>query len=298
MHKSPTYGGAAKYWTRLRSGVYKSAVWDLHIRRRMNKYAVFLDIDQTSFYGQDGNDVPNCLQIDKRYDILPSVVSLLVNPAMIAAVRELEGKLGTVRIVLYTAKYDLPVHIPADSKFRVDSNDIYFPAHTHIRELPVFPDKSTFANFNRLFLVRDAICAHLDRVSVEMFVTSRPGKCVVRTCGMIHPAAEPENTYLFDDRVDLAGTYHVITIPAFNSLAEESKDAIYALVGTHRLSERAVAFAKTAQEEHSCLGEADRIRLNWSRDPPKQWCLSFLDTIECVVFRFVDLWGEDDGLEL
>ena len=262
----------------------------------MQKYVIFLDIDQTSFYGQDGNDIPNCLQIDQRHDILPQVISLLVNPAMIAAVRELEEKLGTVRIVLYTAKFDLPACIPKESKFRVDSEDIYFPAHTHVRELPIFPNKSTFTNFSRLFQIRDAICAHLDRVSIEMIVTSRPGKCVVRTCGMIVPPANPENTYLFDDRVDLAGNFNVITVPAFNSLTAERKDAIYALVGTHRLSDRAAIFAESAQKEHSCLGEANRIKVNWSTDQPKQWSLSFLYSIECMVFRFADVWGEEEDM--
>jgi len=259
----------------------------------MYKSTLFLDIDQTSFYGHDGNDIPGCLQIDNKVGIIPGVMSLLVNPAMIDAVREIEGKLGTSRIVLYTAKYDLPSYMPADSRFLVDPGHIYFPAHTQMHDLPIFAQRTEYFAFKRLFHVRDAICAHLDRTSIEVVVTSCPGKCVVSTCGKLSPPAEPENAFLFDDRVDLAGQYHVITVPVFNTVTEECKDALYALVGSHKLSERAAGFAATAPEGHSCLGEMNRINVNWSKDVPQRWSLSFLESIECVVFRFADLW--DDG---
>jgi hypothetical protein len=266
----------------------------------MSKYTIMLDIDMTSFIGQDGNDIPCCLQKDGRSDILPALMPLLVNPAMVTAVRAIEQKLGDVRIVLYTARPALltVMAYASSSSFNVGDEDLYFPKHVQTDNLPLFLDKDTYNKFRRLFLVRDAICGHLQRDSVEVVVTSRPGKCVVRTCGMLSPPAEPENAYLFDDRVDLAGQYHVITVPAFNAVTDACKDAIYKVIGPVPLSKATAVFASTGLEGHKCLGEMNRLVVNSTTDMPREWSISFLDLIENMIFRFTGEWMDvDSGLD-
>jgi hypothetical protein len=265
-----------------------------------SKYTIMLDIDMTSFLGQDGNDIPCCLQKDGRAHILPALMPLLVNPAMVTAVRAIEQRLGDVRVVLYTAKADLVTVMAHTSSnaFSAGEKDLYFPKHTQVEHLPPLPDDHARNKFRRLFLTRDAICGHLQRDSVEIVVTSRPGKCVVRTCGLLSPPAEPENAYLFDDRVDLAGQYHVITVPEFNAVTDACKDAIYKVIGPAPLSKAAAAYASTGIEGHRCLGGLNRIVVNYTTDAPKEWSLSFLDLIEHMIFRFTSEWMDvDSGLD-
>jgi hypothetical protein len=258
---------------------------------------VLLDIDQTSMYGNDCNDVITCLQIDDMNDVIPQVISLLVNPAMVKAVKTIEQKLGHVRIVLYSARYNLLQDMGPGTVFNVGGEDLYFPKHTQMKDLPLFDSKIKYNKFKRLFLARDAICQYLGKDSIEMVITSRPGKCVVRTCGLISPPANPENAYLFDDRIDLAGQYHVITIPVYNAVTETCKESIYALVGSKPLSDKAVTFAWTAEKEHGCLGEANRICVNTVDAPPKEWCLSFMDSIERMIFQYACVWMGDNTEE-
>ena len=255
---------------------------------------ILLDMDQTSIYGNDCNDVITCLQIEEMDSLIPQVISLLVNPSMVKAVKAIEQKLGPVRIVLYSARYNLLKDMGADTVFNVGGEDLYFPKHTEMKDLPLFFAKIKYNKFRRLFLARDAICQYLGKDSIEMVITSRPDKCVVRTCGIISPPANPENAYLFDDRIDLAGQYHVITIPVYNAVTEPCRDSVYALIGSKPLSDRAVSFACTAEKEHGCLGEANRIRVITADTPPKEWCLSFMDSIERMIFRYACVWMDDD----
>ena len=245
-------------------------------------------------YGNDCNDVITCLQIDEMNDVIPQAISLLVNPSMVNAVKTIEQKLGSVRIVLYSARFNLLQDIGPDTAFNAGGEDLYFPKHTQMKDLPLFDSKINFNKFKRLFLVRDAICQFIGKDSIEVVITSRPGKCVVRTCGLLSPSANPENAYLFDDRVDLAGQYHVVTVPVYNAVAESCRDSLYALVGSKPLSDRAVIFAETAEKGRGCLGEANRISVNIADAPLKEWGLSFMDSIERMIFQYACVWMDDD----
>jgi hypothetical protein len=264
----------------------------------MKNYTIMLDIDMTSLFGHDGNDILCCLQMENRSQILPAIIPLLINPEMVKAIHKIEQKLGVVRIVLYTARYALIPDMKSASNtihsFQASDEDLYFPKHIGVKDLPLFTHKLTYDKFRRLFLVRDAICAQLHRSSVEMVVTSRPGKCVVRTCGMLSPSADPENAFLFDDRVDLAGQYHVIKVPEFNAVTVECRDTVYALIGPAPLSETVVNFATTASDGHRCLGKGNTIVMNSSKKTPKEWDLSFLDSIEHTLFHLTNMWLQDE----
>ena len=257
-------------------------------------HTVLLDVDNTSMYGNDCNDIPSCLQIDERNDIIRSVISTLVNPSMVKAVKGIEQKLGPVRVVLYSAKFNLLQDMGSGTTFNAGSDDLYFPKHTEMKDLPLFDSKIKYNKFKRLLLIRDVICEYLGKDSIEIVITTRPGKCVVRTCGMLSPPANPENAYLFDDRLDLAGQYHVITVPVYNAVSESCKALLYTLIGPIPLSTRAVEFAQTAGPENGCLGEFNCIRVNTTSEPVEEWNLSFMDSIEHMIFQYACAWVDDD----
>jgi hypothetical protein len=241
-------------------------------------HTLFLDLDKSSFYGQDANDVLTVLQMDDRQDLLESVVPLLINPAMVKAVKEVERLSGPARVVIYTAKGNMPGCIPEGHPLKATNQELYLPVGSTMHDVPADLNIHQKHIFQRLIRIRDAISKCLGRgeAGIEAIVTASMTKSVAYACCLLKPAADVDTAYLFDDRPDLDGQYHVIKVDPFNAVSKERKQEIDTLLCNFRMSGDAADFAATSAPPHLCLGEGNRVVVNLSVQEGNAWRTPFL----------------------
>jgi hypothetical protein len=234
---------------------------------------VLIDLDSSTMYGNDYNDLVWILQLmhHSRREIL-SVMRKLLNPAMAAAVRRIESHGHSVRACVYTRKSGMVEHLSYSSRFRVGNGDIYFPASSKLREVLHHSD-AQYHSFERLFFARQMIGEALGRTDIEMVLTNSH-KSVAATCtSTLVPQADPGNAILYDDNTD----YEDATIvPLFETISHANAQAILDIVGREPVDARLVKIIRNGMDEFYCsLDAADCVSIAASDDPVSDWPVPF-----------------------
>ena len=191
----------------------------------------FLDLDKCSQYGQDTKDLLNLAQSKlKSRDYQISLMSKLLNPSMISAMRTLLAKHPEARVCIYTMKGGIvsgrgvpPILLKAGEGYipSTMTEDVYFDLG-NISESMVKP-------IRRIFVARDAIQQVLGLATPPEIIITGVRKNIKRACAtLLQPPTNPYLAFLWDDNQEIAGDFHVLTVPEFVAVPPTLADDIHA----------------------------------------------------------------------
>ena len=224
----------------------------------------FLDLDKCSQYGQDTKDLLNLAQAKKmstEYQV--SLMSKLLNPSMIRAMQTLLAKHPKARVCIYTMKGGIvaqrgvprsllkagegyiPSEMTADEYFELDKRSVSIEMHQ-----PVL----------RIFVAREAIQQVLGLSTPPEIIITGVRKNVKRACAtLLNPPTNPYLAFLWDDNRDIAGEFHVLTVPEYVAVPPSLEVEIH--------SELEVMFPKRHLDTHD-----DRGLISFLKGAPPGCC--------------------------
>ena len=248
------------------------------------------DIDQCTLYGEDTNDLIALAQFDKRPDSsIKTLLTMLVNPAMVTAARKLLAQHPNARICLYTRKSNfirdrgVPFHM-------LKAGEAYFPSETTLEEVlasesPRIP-RHLVECYERLFMTRSVVQEVLGLANPPELIVTSVRKSVQRVCEtLLNPPADPRHAYLWDDNEEIRNDNHVIPVPKFNSFSPASADMIQGYLGAmydgKGLDPETQAnnskFISTAAKNHSCYNQKDNTFFVYTNtNDPVEWDLPLI----------------------
>ena len=226
----------------------------------------FLDLDQCSLYGEDCNDLISLAQsTGMPSSSIKALMLTLINPAMLQAMRTLLARHPNARVCIYTRKSGF-ITKNAVPRSMLKAGEAYIKSHITVDDIFESEDPSihsTMINpYKRLFLARKIIQELLGLESPPELIITSVTKSVKRAClSLLDPPADPCHAFLWDDNVEIAGGFHVITVPKYNavtpsaaSLVEQQLDAMFE--GRKLDGERhakIISFLCSALPEYSCM---------------------------------------------
>ena len=226
----------------------------------------FLDLDQCSLYGEDCNDLISLTQsTGMPFSSIKALMLTLVNPAMLRAMRTLLARHPNARVCIYTRKSGF-ITRNAVPRSMLKAGEAYI--QSHITEDDIFESENPsipstmITPYKRLFLARSAIQELLGLKSPPELIITSVTKSVKRAClSLLNPPADPSRAFLWDDNLDIAGRFHVITVPKYNAvppavalMVEQQLDGMFdgrKLEG--RRHSATISFLRSALPNHSCL---------------------------------------------
>ena len=251
----------------------------------------FFDLDQCTLYGEDTNDLITLAQFSKQPESsIRALLTMLVNPAMVTAARQLLTQNPDARICLYTKKSGfirdrgVPLHM-------LKAGEAYFPSETTLEEVlasdsPRIPP-GLVKPYERLFMTRSVVQEVLGLANPPELIVTSVRKNVQRVCEtLLNPPADHRHAYLWDDNEEIQNDYHVIPVPKFNSFSTASADLIHsyldAMFDGKGLDAETQAknsrFLSTANPKHACYNQTENVFFVYTdaHNDPVKWDLPFI----------------------
>jgi hypothetical protein len=246
-----------------------------------------LDLDLCSQYGNDTFDLLNLAQTEKQSEaFMLSLMSKLLNPSMLCALRQLVAKHPNARVCLYTMKGGIlrgggvPSSLVHDSEGYVPSNITY----SDYIELGV--NTKMHGPVMRVFLARDAIQEALGLKSAPEIIICGSRKSVRHACTtLLQPPTNPDLAFLWDDNKDIKDDFHVFTVPEYKAmppaLADAVNDDLEVMYPERKITNpKLVAFLAGAPAGTSSYDPSTkRVFVRVAQDPLPEWPVPDLPVI-------------------
>jgi hypothetical protein len=218
---------------------------------------VMLDLDKTSLYGNDGNDLPLSLQWqDTPHAVVAELYKLLVSPNIRPALEQVHAQADDVTVVIYTRR---PQVVHYTSPYRQESVHMLFnPAWHDARGQLLLPGHvETAADMmeeytgvallqeerrdvekilERLLGARDAVASELGLAYTPTIVVTGTAKVVEGTAAAL--GLPGEHAVLFDDNPELARDAKVVTVEPLTSLPEHQRQRVLDFMQPHLPAEQ------------------------------------------------------------
>eukprot|EP00290_Baffinella_frigidus_P021353 CAMPEP_0180192822 /NCGR_PEP_ID=MMETSP0987-20121128/2174_1 /TAXON_ID=697907 /ORGANISM="non described non described, Strain CCMP2293" /LENGTH=475 /DNA_ID=CAMNT_0022147453 /DNA_START=57 /DNA_END=1484 /DNA_ORIENTATION=+ len=212
---------------------------------------VMLDLDKTSLYGNDGNDLPLSLQWqDKPHSVVEQLYKLLVSPNIRPALNLIHGQAEEVTVTIYTRRPQVvhytsphrqePVRLLFNAAWH-QGGQLLLPGHVKtaadmMREysgeaLLTEERRDVEKILERLLAARDAVASELGLSYTPSVVVTATGKVVEGTAAAL--GLPGEHAVLFDDNTDLASNAKVVSVEPLNSLPEHQRQRVLAFMQRH-----------------------------------------------------------------
>jgi hypothetical protein len=252
---------------------------------------LLFDLDQCTLYGEDTNDLITLAQFSEQPESsIRTLLTMIVNPAMVTAARQLLALHPNARICLYTRKSGfisgkgVPSHM-------LKAGEAYFPSETTLEEVlasdsPRIPP-GLVKPYERLFMTRSAVQEVLGLANPPELIVTSVRKNVQRVCQtLLTPPADPRHAYLWDDNDEIRNDYHVIPVPKFNSFSTASADLIHSYLDAMydgkgldaEIQAKESRFLSTANPKHACYNQTDNTFFVYTdaHNDPVKWELPLI----------------------
>eukprot|EP00286_Rhodomonas_abbreviata_P022315 CAMPEP_0181295660 /NCGR_PEP_ID=MMETSP1101-20121128/4269_1 /TAXON_ID=46948 /ORGANISM="Rhodomonas abbreviata, Strain Caron Lab Isolate" /LENGTH=592 /DNA_ID=CAMNT_0023400433 /DNA_START=249 /DNA_END=2027 /DNA_ORIENTATION=+ len=231
---------------------------------------LILDLDKTSIYGNDGNDLGIALQwMEKPDTVVKDLYKLLVSPCVKPAYEEMRAQAKQVHVVLYTRR---PQVLKYQSCFREctipvqykkewhHEGQLYLPSHIVAAEEvlrtycgpELLEDElnDVKKSMERLIAARDAISNHLGLDAKPTVVVTATDKSIEDTVKRLK--LPDTNAYLFDDNKGLQYDPHAIVVEPLEALPQPRRCALLRFMEQHmpteELEEELVEYLEGARD--------------------------------------------------
>eukprot|EP00961_Rhodomonas_salina_P142787 1922164-Rhodomonas_salina.1 len=202
---------------------------------------MLLDLDKTTIFGNDGNDIGLALQwMNRPKESLDELYRTLVSPLLRPAYEQLKWNTQKLDVVIYTRRPALLTYrscfrrcmIPLRyQKLHHDDGQLYIPGDIaspgdmlrlyHGPKLLPEEKNDVTKSLQRLFAARDALTAALGLEAPPTVVVTASVKNVERTAGKL--GLESSRAFLYDDNKALKLDGHVIRVDPLISLPAEQR---------------------------------------------------------------------------
>jgi hypothetical protein len=249
----------------------------------------FLDLDKCSQYGQDTKDLLNLAQsrnMSAEYQV--SLMSKLLNPAMIRAMRTLLARHPEARVCIYTMKGGIVSKGGVPKSLLKTEQEGYVPSEMTAEEFLQAPS-NMHAPIRRIFVAREAIQHVLGLSTPPEIIITGVHKNVWHACEtLLSPPANPYLAFLWDDNRDIAGEFHVLTVPEYvavpPTLAAEIHRELEVMFPLRQLDaardQALIAFLESASPEfRSYDAAANRLFVQTADEPVGEWPLPDIQAI-------------------
>ena len=225
---------------------------------------VMLDLDKTSLYGNDGNDLPLALQWeDKHPTVVKDLYKLIVSPNIRPALQLVREQAQDVTVVIYTRR---PQVITYSSPYRREAVRLLFaPAWHDSKDQLLLPGHVTTAAdmmaeyrgaslleeekrdvekiLERLLGARDAVASELGLPTPPTVVVTSHDKKVETTAAALNLPSD--QAFLFDDNPQLATNPKVVSVSPLTSLPAHNRQRVLDFMQRHLPAERLSPDLKT-----------------------------------------------------
>lgn len=251
----------------------------------MNRMTLMIDLDHTSIYGNDGNDLGLALQwVRKDHFALDELYQNLVNPHLRAMYDSYKAQGKHINVVIYTRRpgilyhrsehYGQHVKMQYESQFHADEQ-IYLPSSVAaLSDLwatyrgPDLPDHEAFdaqCALARLLAARNAIAHELGLDVPPPVVVTAHSKKVEATARRLQLPVE--SAILFDDNAALKGDPRVVIVDKMTTMPKDRRAEVLALMQREAPAESLdvdlVEFLMTAPLADRSLMRSGSGQLSW-----------------------------------
>mmetsp|Transcript_7821 Transcript_7821/g.23532 ORF Transcript_7821/g.23532 Transcript_7821/m.23532 type:complete len:429 (+) Transcript_7821:219-1505(+) len=206
-------------------------------------YGIFLDLDKTCLFGNDGNDLGIAMQwMERPLNSVRELYRLLINPSLRGAFQGLLAHGASTKVAIYTMRASLLLYrsnfrgitIPLryDDSWHLDGQLVLPPSVRDASEVmtayngpPLTSDEQgdLSHSLERLLVARDAVQDALGLDQPPSVVVSAAVKQVPRTAEVL---GFPANTFLWDDNPRMAGQAGVLVVPPFVALGTRQRQCL------------------------------------------------------------------------
>ena len=223
-----------------------------------NSHAVvMLDLDKTSLYGNDGNDLPLALQWeDKQHAVVKELYRLIVSPNIRPALQLVREQAQDVTVVIYTRRPQVvhytspyrqdPVHLLFNAAWHDGRGQLLLPGHVETAadmmaeytgvELLQEERRDVEKILERLLGARDAVASELGLRAAPTVVVTGQDKKVEGTATAL--GLPTEQAVLFDDNPQLASDPKVVTVEPLLSLPPHQRQRVLDFMQLHLPAEQ------------------------------------------------------------
>uniref|UniRef100_A0A7S0F5D2 PAS domain-containing protein n=1 Tax=Hanusia phi TaxID=3032 RepID=A0A7S0F5D2_9CRYP len=263
---------------------------DVHLRKPVKaeskQSVLMLDLDKTSIYGNDGNDLGIALQwMDKPEPVVKELYRHLVNPNVRQAYDNLHAQSRDTRVVIYTRRpqvlhyrscfRDATINVKYNEEWHSEGQ-LYIPSEiSNAQEMmntyqgpELLEDEANDVSksLERLIAARDAIAQELGLTTPPVIVVTASDKRVTDTAE--HLGLSSEHAYLFDDNEALRKDPKVIVVEPTESLPASRRDELLAFLENNlpasQLEEELVEYLEGARPgEQSIQRDPQTGAVSW-----------------------------------
>mmetsp|Transcript_41351 Transcript_41351/g.130135 ORF Transcript_41351/g.130135 Transcript_41351/m.130135 type:complete len:711 (+) Transcript_41351:179-2311(+) len=263
---------------------------DVHLRKpakaESKQSVLMLDLDKTSIYGNDGNDLGIALQwMDKPEPVVKELYRHLVNPNVRQAYDKLHAQSRDTRVVIYTRRpqvlhyrscfRDATINVKYNEEWHSEGQ-LYIPSDvTSAKEMmkayqgpELLEDEANDVSksLERLIAARDAIAQELGLTTPPVIVVTASDKRVTDTAE--HLGLSSEHAFLFDDNEALRKDPKVIVVEPTESLPASRRDNLLAFLESNlpasQLEEELVEYLEGARPgEQSIQRDPQTGAVSW-----------------------------------
>jgi hypothetical protein len=256
-------------------------------RWRRRRVTMMLDLDQTSLFGNDGNDLPLSLQwMEKSPDVVRELYKRMISPSLRQAYQSYTSRGDEVDVIIYTRRPQL-IHYKScatgevlDLHYNDDWHDagsqLHIPAS--IREAEDVLDRyngpaldeeeshDVLKAMERLLAARDAIAHELGLATPPHVVVTARQKDVRLTAR--HLRLDSSSAVLYDDNRALAGDENVVLVSPLLGLPRAQREELLDFMHQHlppaELDEELVSYLEGAHPAEKSLRFDDKTgRYTW-----------------------------------
>mmetsp|Transcript_5060 Transcript_5060/g.8138 ORF Transcript_5060/g.8138 Transcript_5060/m.8138 type:complete len:742 (+) Transcript_5060:95-2320(+) len=252
---------------------------------RAENAVLILDLDKTTIYGNDGNDLGIALQwMEKPVNSVKDLYGLLLNPNVKAAYEDMRAKADNVEVVIYTRRPQILEYRSCFRHARIDvqyadwhhDGELYIPETVESAEEmmnaykgpELLEDEQTdiLKSMERLIAARDAVWNELGLITPPSVVVTAQDKHVDRIMDRLGLPAD--NAFLFDDNDQLEGADKVVLVEGFEALPIDRRNKVMNFMNKElpvsEIDEDLIEYLEGAKPEERAVERDDKSgKVQW-----------------------------------